>query len=80
MITPVFDSVKEAYEFLEALQNIVSLELKDEYLWPSSNPPILPDESSIPVADMGDEGANEYRKCLAAKYEREKVMSERSAF
>ncbi len=73
MITPVFDSVKEAYEFLEALQNIVSLELKDEYLWPSSNPPILPDESSIPVADMGDEGANEYRKCLAAKYEKKRL-------
>lgn len=70
MITPAFDSVEKTYDFMEVLQDIVSLELKDEFLWPSSNPPVLPDEEMIPVADMGDMAANEYRNCLAAKYEK----------
>jgi len=43
MITPAFDSIEETYDFMEALQDIVSLELEGEYLWPSSNPPMLPE-------------------------------------
>lgn len=73
MITPAFDSIEETYHFLEALHDIVSLELKEEYLWPSSNPPILPDEDIIPIADMGDKGQNEYRYNLAAKYDKKKL-------
>lgn len=73
MITPTFDSIEETYHFLEALHDIVSLELKEEYLWPSSNPPILPDEDIIPIADMGNKGQNEYRLNLAAKYEKKKL-------
>lgn len=73
MITPAFDSIEETYHFLEALHDIVSLELNDEYLWPSSNPPVLPDEDIIPIADMGDKGQNEYRFNLAAKYDRKKL-------
>lgn len=37
------------------------LELDGEYLWPSSNPPILPDEEEIPIAKMNDPVADEYR-------------------
>lgn len=39
----------------------MSLELDGEYLWPSSNPPILPDEEEIPIAKMNDPVADEYR-------------------
>jgi glutamate--cysteine ligase len=74
MITPVSDSIEEAYHYLETIHDLVTLELKDEYLWPSSNPPILPDEADIPIADMENNIENEYRTQLAQKYGRKKQM------
>lgn len=74
MITPSFDSIDETYQFMEALQDIVSLELDGEYLWPSSNPPILPNEEEIPIAKMGDPAADQYRKELANKYGRKRQL------
>lgn len=74
MITPSFDSIEETYSFMEALQDIVSLELDGEYLWPSSNPPILPDEQEIPIAQMNDPIADEYRHELADKYGRKRQL------
>lgn len=74
MITPSFDSIEETYRFMEALQDIVSLELDGEYLWPSSNPPILPDEEEIPIAKMNDPVADEYRHELADKYGRKRQL------
>ncbi|WP_268625189.1 bifunctional glutamate--cysteine ligase GshA/glutathione synthetase GshB [Paenibacillus alvei] len=74
MITPSFDSIEETYGFMEALQDIVSLELDGEYLWPSSNPPILPDEKEIPIAKMNDPIADEYRHELADKYGRKRQL------
>lgn len=76
MITPTFESIDEAYYFLEALQDIVSHELmeKGEYLWPSSNPPMLPKENEIPIAQMNDPIADEYRHELADKYGRKRQL------
>ncbi|WP_199794830.1 bifunctional glutamate--cysteine ligase GshA/glutathione synthetase GshB [Paenibacillus faecalis] len=74
LITPPFRSIEETYHFMEALQDIVSLELKDEYLWPSSNPPMLPKEHEIPIAKMNDPAAEEYRSELAGKYGRKKQL------
>jgi len=74
MITPSFDSIEETYRFMEALQDIVSIELNGEYLWPSSNPPILPDEKEIPIAKMNDPIADEYRHELADKYGRKRQL------
>lgn len=74
MITPTFDSIEETYSFMEALQDIVSLELNGEYLWPSSNPPILPEEHEIPIAQMNDPAADEYRQDLAEKYGRKRQL------
>ncbi|WIV17457.1 bifunctional glutamate--cysteine ligase GshA/glutathione synthetase GshB [Paenibacillus polygoni] len=76
MITPTFESIEEAYHFLEALQDIVSNELmeKGEYLWPSSNPPMLPKENEIPIAQMNDPVADEYRHELADKYGRKRQL------
>ncbi|MDN5304525.1 MAG: glutamate--cysteine ligase [Fusobacteriaceae bacterium] len=72
MITPIFDIVENAHKFMHNLHEIVSLELKDEYLWPQSLPGILPSEKEIPIAEFDDskEGkyAYEYRKYLAEKY------------
>ncbi|WP_379127419.1 bifunctional glutamate--cysteine ligase GshA/glutathione synthetase GshB [Paenibacillus sp. sgz500958] len=75
MITPVFNSIEESYQFLETLHDIVSQELVDEYLWPSSNPPVLPmEEKDIPIADMDDPLENSYRMELAHKYGRKKQL------
>lgn len=74
MITPALDSIEETFHFLETIHDIITLELKDEYLWPSSNPPILPSEDEIPIADMEDEEENEYRLQLAEKYGRKKQL------
>lgn len=75
MITPVFDSMEKAHDFLHTLHDIVALELQNEYLWPSSNPPVLPeDENMIPIADMNDPLENKYRQELAEKYGRAKQL------
>ncbi|XJZ26914.1 bifunctional glutamate--cysteine ligase GshA/glutathione synthetase GshB [Bacillota bacterium Lsc_1132] len=74
MVTPAFDSIEETYQFLETLQDIVILELKDEYLWPSSNPPALPDDAEIAIAAMEDPTEEQYRYQLAEKYGRKKQL------
>lgn len=74
MITPALDSINETFHFLETIHDIITLELENEYLWPSSNPPILPSEGEIPIADMGDEEENKYRLQLAEKYGRKKQL------
>lgn len=78
VITPRMDSLEEAHSMLETLQNIVSLHLEDELLWPQSTPPILPDEEDIPIAQFKDNDSNDdsyiYRKGLAEKYGRKNQM------
>jgi glutamate--cysteine ligase len=70
MITPPLPEIGQAVGFLETIHDIVSLELKEEYLWPQSIPPILPSDQHIPIAEYGEEGkeAREYREFLAEKY------------
>ncbi len=70
MITPPLPEISQAIGFLETIHDIVSLELKDEYLWPQSIPPILPSDQQIPIAEYGEDGkeAREYREFLAEKY------------
>ncbi|WP_113675059.1 bifunctional glutamate--cysteine ligase GshA/glutathione synthetase GshB [Vallitalea guaymasensis] len=80
MITPTVDSLEEVYRYLETLQNIVSLSLENELLWPQSLPPILPAEKDIPLANYNTDeilvkdNANLYREYLADKYGRKKQM------
>ncbi len=70
MITPPLPSIAQTLGFLETLHDVVSLELKDEFLWPQSIPPVLPDDKQIPIARFDEEGkdAQEYRELLAQKY------------
>lgn len=74
VITPACDTIDEAYDFLENLHDIVSVNLKNEYLWPQSNPPYLPEEDMIPIAKLDDENEYEYREMLAEKYGRKKQL------
>ncbi|WP_069999679.1 bifunctional glutamate--cysteine ligase GshA/glutathione synthetase GshB [Cellulosilyticum sp. I15G10I2] len=72
LITPAFKTTKEAYSFLNALYDIVVLEIGDEYLWPQSMPCDIPDDEHIPIAKYSDCGeckkAREYREKLFKKY------------
>jgi glutamate--cysteine ligase len=73
LVTPVFHSVTEVYNFLEAMTDIVIGEIKErnELFWPYSMPCDIPVDSQIPIAVyQGEEGrkAREYREKLMAKY------------
>ena len=74
MITPPLPSITETLGFLETIHDIVSIELNDEYLWPQSIPPILPNEEEIPIAHFAQKGKKEeeYREKIAEKYGRKK--------
>lgn len=73
LVTPVFRSVDETYDFLEALTDIVIGEIGEdnELLWPYSMPCDVPDDDQIPIASYrGEEGekAKRYREKLMVKY------------
>ncbi|AIY83469.1 MAG: bifunctional glutamate--cysteine ligase GshA/glutathione synthetase GshB [Clostridium baratii] len=68
MVTPACKSIDEVYDFMENLHNIVTTSLKDEYLWPQSNPPIIPKDDEIPVAKLHKEEEVAYREGLVKKY------------
>ena len=70
MITPPLPGISQTIDFMETIHDIVSLELVDEYLWPQSIPPILPDEDTIPLAQFEADGikSQQYRENLKKKY------------
>ena len=73
VITPIFRNTEEAYNFTNALFDIVSTEInEDEYLWPMSMPSIIPQDNEIPVAEYSEcesgINAREYRENLIKKY------------
>jgi len=72
LITPAFKTTKETYAFLNALYDIVALEIGDEYLWPQSMPCDIPEDADIPIAKYSDceecNQAREYREKLFEKY------------
>ncbi|MGL4606949.1 MAG: bifunctional glutamate--cysteine ligase GshA/glutathione synthetase GshB, partial [Eubacteriaceae bacterium] len=73
IVTPVFHTVKETYEFLEGLTDIVIMEAqaKDELYWPQSMPCDAPEDDKIPIACyQGEKGkkARAYREKLMEKY------------
>lgn len=74
MITPPCSTVNEALDFLVNIKNVVLTSIGDELLWPQSNPPILPDESEILIANYSDSDKKDYREYLALKYGRKKSV------
>ena len=73
--TEVCANPDQVYDQLENLHDIVTTTIaveypEEEFLWPVSNPPIIADEASIPVAryDEENKGKETYREYLAGKY------------
>lgn len=75
MITPIESSVEKAYNFLRNIHEIVATNLKDEYLWSQSVPPILPSEDLIPIGKFPEnKELEEYRERLSLKYGKKKQL------
>ncbi len=74
MITPPVNSINELYTLLENLHDSISIELKNEYLWPQSVPPNIPKEEDIPIAHFNGtlkgKDSEKYRRMLAETYGR----------
>lgn len=72
LITPAFKTTEETYKFLNALYDIVAMEIDDEYLWPQSMPCVIPEDNKIPIAKFCEcppgVSAKEYRENLLKKY------------
>lgn len=78
LITPAFSTIEEVYHYLQYLHKKVEKELGNEFIWPFSMPPKLPDEELIPLAqfDESKEGqmAYRYRQGLANRYGKKMQM------
>ncbi len=76
LITPTFDSIDKAHDFLTLLVNITNSYIKEcEFIWNSSLPCKLPDSSQIPIAYYQfDTEARKYRQKLAKKYGTKKQL------
>lgn len=72
LITPNLGTTKETYDFLNALYDIVALNIGEEYLWPQSMPCDIPEDEQIPIAEYEDcevcQKARLYREELFKKY------------
>lgn len=74
IVTPVMPSLKEAYQWLEGLHDVLFRSMnEDEYLWPNSMPNILPAEEDIPIARLDPDSVH-YREILAERYGKKKQM------
>ncbi|MGU8582097.1 bifunctional glutamate--cysteine ligase GshA/glutathione synthetase GshB [Clostridium perfringens] len=76
MVTPVCNTLEEVYSFICNLNKGVSLEImkNGEFLWPQSNPPILPREEEIPIAKLSNREDELYRENLSYKYGKKKQV------
>ena len=73
LVTPVQPSLKEAYDWLAGIQDVLLRALPDdEYIWPNSMPNILPAEKEIPIIRYNDPDAIAYREQLAERYGKKK--------
>ncbi|MCX8514453.1 MAG: hypothetical protein ORN24_02690, partial [Burkholderiales bacterium] len=69
LITRPLPSISATLEFISVLHDIVSICLGNEYLWPYSMPPKLPEEiNTIKIANFSDITTTQYREFLAKKY------------
>lgn len=72
VITPALKSIREVYDYLENLTDIVNNNIGQELLWPQSAPAILPEEKQILLANFGEGEVGEreikYREFLSERY------------
>lgn len=76
IITPPLPSIEEVHGFLQTIHDIVCENIGDEYLWPQSAPPALPEEEKIPIAKYSEAQKQHeiYREKLAEIYGKERQL------
>lgn len=76
LITPVTDSVKELFQYLEAIYEVASRSIaENEMIWPLSMPPVLPEkDEDIMIAKLSNFEDVLYRRYLAKEYGKRKQM------
>ena len=79
LITPVCNTLEEMLDFLINIESTVQEVIGDEYLWPQSTPPHLPErDEDIAIASYDNSPigveAERYREKLAERYGRKKQM------
>jgi glutamate--cysteine ligase len=75
LITPILNSTQELLTFMQTLHSMVLANLDEEYMWPYSLPPILPDnDDSIKIAQFANPEITQYRAYLANKYGKQKQL------
>ena len=74
LITPPFESVEDAIQSLDDIQNFIYHNLDDEILWATSMPCVVEGETKIPLARYGTSNAAQmktaYRRGLGLRYGR----------
>jgi glutamate--cysteine ligase len=72
LITPPFESISQALDFLRDTHKFVYSQLQDEILWSTSMPCVLAGEENIPIAQYGSSNAGVmktvYRRGLGHRY------------
>ncbi|MGX7371972.1 bifunctional glutamate--cysteine ligase GshA/glutathione synthetase GshB [Aerococcus sanguinicola] len=69
LVTPPVYSEEGVYHWLEAIHQVALRSLaEDELLWPSSMPPVLPEDDAIHVADLDKVEDVAYREYLVKAY------------
>lgn len=73
-VTPPFNTIPAALNFLRDTQQYVYTHLENEYLWATSMPCVVAGETSIPIADYGSSNTGMmkhiYRRGLGYRYGR----------
>lgn len=78
LITPPFSKVEEVDHYLHYLHKKAAAGIRNEYLWPLSMPPRLPEDEYIPIARFDNSEAGQtaytYRQGLANRYGKKMQM------
>lgn len=75
MVTPPLGSPKEVLNFMQALHDMVSEQMVNEYLWPYSLPAVLPEDNNlIKEAQFSIPEITEYREYLSHRYGKRKQL------
>lgn len=75
LITPPFEKTNELSNFLQTLHQITLRNIPaNEYIWPFSMPPHLPEEKNIQIVQLENKKEKQYRQYLADKYGKYKQL------
>lgn len=74
LVTPPYSNTNDMIGFIKSLHSFIATRMGDEYLWPASMPPVLPDPDNFNIATYGNTHQGQlrhiYRRGLSIRYGR----------